>query len=440
MSERWNRFGHSLLAALYCVCLPALGQSLEDTVTSILKLVTEQSYVQAYFLAQSSQEAWEGEPAFDFAFALAARANRRLDEAAFGFERVLYTQPGHLEARYFLAITYLEMSNLAAAEQELLVLRAQSLPPSLLSRVEDVMDSLQNAKRVSEPHWQNSLDIHAGFDSNPNNGIDEQSITIPLLGTVSLFEENLEHESAFAQGLLSLNYVRPQDQQSRWLFSAAVQHAEFEDTLALSRTFAMLAGGYQSMVGDYRWQGSLYYRPILLDEEGFLDSWGGQFGLSRTAFGEGRWGVDLAYAQEAYDEQPLLDRDQFLLSFWFGKEYTNGSHRLTVKVGDEEADADGADFVDRDLVGAGYRWQHRINGRWQTFVSLDYLRAEHDVPNPLFGEIRDDDFLRAEFEVQYRQLTDWFWSLKWVQMENDSNLPIYEYQRSRVWLGARYEF
>jgi len=408
--------------------------------TEILSLLNNQDNSEAYQLALQSQFENEGDPRFDYAFGAAARANGHLNQAVFAFERVLQVQPNALDARIALAMSYYDLGNLDAAEKELNTLQRFNLnDATLTSTIEAYLSAIQQKRAQLDNLLHASARFGFGHDSNPNNGVEDEFITIPLLGPVTLFDESLENDRVDANFQGQFSYVKPINQHSSWQVAGSVLHAEYDDDLALSRTFVTSSLGYSTRLKDIDYSGSVFYRPLWLDDDSLLDYYGLVLTASKQVSGPFVAGLDLSVSTEDYSELRGFDRDQLLANAWLEMSQSNGAHRFAFRFGQEQA-ADNNDFLDRDLLGFGYQWRHRIDQQWEYSLSLDYLDSEYQGVHPLFGVTREDSFFSSDLELRYVMAERWALMSKLSYLQNDSDIDLYEYQRVKVWLGASYEF
>jgi hypothetical protein len=76
-------------------------------------------------------------------------------------------------------------------------------------------------------------------------------------------------------------------------------------------------------------------------------------------------------------------------------------------------------------------------------VRVGWRELDFKGPEPVpFGVARDDDELRylLGFEHAFVSLGHWVLRGAWIHTENDSNIPIYEYDRDVFSLGFASEF
>lgn len=430
---------------LLCVFLlllsrPAVAGTMPPTLDSLETLLQQQDYPAAWQQASTLQAELEGDPRFDYLFALAARGNGHLHQAVFALERAVQADPHSLDIRLALAVSYFELGNMPAAERQFQQLRQQALPQQAERLVEHFLQRLAAQQDPSQGYWQNWLQLSAGSDSNPNSGVADEFVQIPLLGQVRLFEQSREQSSSYTELQAQLNWTLPQDQHSAFYLSAALLHGQYADDNALSRTYASAVAGYQQRWHDYRLSSEVFYRPLRLDGDDYLDYFGLYQRVSRPLSPATELGLDLTVARQNYNQLPELDKTQLVADSWISTRLGNAEHRFHLRWGLEDSAESRTDFNSRTSYGLGYRWQQVLSEQWLSSLTLDYLQGEYDEPHPLFRQQRDDRFYRAELELSYHFHLHWRLLASLSHLRNDSNLVIYQYQRTRGDIGVRYEF
>lgn len=403
-------------------------------------LIKQQDHPAAWQLAQQLIPEQEGEPRFDYLFGLAARSAGQLHQAVFALERALLFQPQSSDIRLALAVSYYELGNLPAAERELLVLEKTTLPDRAARLVQNYRQRLEKLRNPEQGYWQNWLQLGAGSDTNPNSGVDDDFFFIPLLGQVRLFEQSLQRNSSFYELQGQLNWTLPQNQHSAFYLSAGLLHTEYSDAAVFSRTYASAVAGYQTRWHGYQWNGELFYRPIQLDGDNYLDYQGLKTGVSHPIWADSALGVDLTYALQSYNELTTLDKKQLLTDWWFSTRTGRAEHKFHLRWGMEDSEQHRTEFNSRDYYGLGYRWQLMLDEHWMSRLTLDYLSGDYDEMHPLFRQTRDDSYYRAELELSYSFSPQWRALAAVSHLRNNSNIAIYQYQRTRGWIGVRYAF
>ncbi|MBZ9610506.1 porin family protein [Rheinheimera maricola] len=434
--SRWLICWLALLMLLPSMVLASSSASLSRLET----LLKQQDYVTAWQLANELKVEQEGEPRFDFLFAVAARASGNLHQAVFALERALQSQPDSSDIRLALAVSYFELGNLLAAEHELQQLAKISLPDQSATLVQNYLQRIEKYRDPEKGYWLNWVQLGFGSDTNPNSGVDEEFIFIPLLGQVRLFEHSLEQDSSFYELQAQLYWIKPQSQHSAFYLSASVLHGEYAENKVFSRTYASAQAGYQTRWRDYRLSTELFYRPIHLDDDNYVDYVGVKGKISQPLWSSAEAGLDLTYARHAYNELTALDKEILLAEGWLSKQFGNAEHKVFLRWGIEDSQHSRTNFNSRDYVGLGYRWQQMLGENWMSSLSLDYMSGDYDDSHPLFEQVRDDRYQRAELDLSYNFNNHWRMLAAISHMRNDSNITIYQYKRTRVWIGVRYAF
>lgn len=420
-------------------CAVAVPSGSGQSVDSLENLLQKQDKA-AWQLAAELQATCEGEPRFDYLYALAARQAGQLHQAVFALERAVQSAPQAADLRLLLGATYVELGNLPAAEREFQTLQQAKLPEREAGLVQQYLSRINKMRDPTQGYWQNWLQLSSGSDTNPNSGIDNEFVFVPLLGQVRLFAQNLEQRSSFQEIQAQLNYVLPRDQHSAFYASAGWLNSNYRHDAVYSRSYLSLLAGYQSRWRSMQWSAEVFYRPVELDSNSYLDYQGIKTAISRD-FGESiSMGLDLTWADFAYASLPALDKRQWLLEGWMALQAGSAEHRLMLRYGQESSDLQRSEFNSRDIRGMGYRWLQPLAAQWHSSLQLDYSMGDYQAIHPLFAAERQDRYLRAELEISYHISAQWLLLTSLSHLRNSSNLALYQYRRNRAWVGVRYAF
>lgn len=407
----------------------------------IMKLLELQKYESAYQLSQTELNEWEGDVQFDFALALSARSVGNLEQAVFAFERVISSEPSFIQARYLLAVTYFEIGNLIAAQQQFTLVQAHYEHTVYTDQTTQYLNAITQRINRKSSHWQNWAKLSVGFDSNPNNGIKDDFVLVPLLGNVRLFEQSQQTESLFTDAQIQFLYISPQNQQSAWYAGVDAQNISFDETNAWSRTFLGATAGYKSRWQRIEWDLNGFYRNLSLDSNAYLDYSGLSANFSYSISDLTYAGMMLLYAKENYDQLSELDKNQSVASIWLSNQINQTmKHKIDFRFGSERASDKDAKHIERDIWGIGYQYNWQFSNQWGLSGKLDYLKTKHQSAQPLFGIVQQDKLLRAALEFEYRFSSPWRASLTANHIRNSSNIVLYDYDRNKVQLSLKYAF
>ncbi|KXI30404.1 porin family protein [Paraglaciecola hydrolytica] len=444
--ERQPSSHHYRLCLTSC-CLFAVGLLLtaksfasSDIPQQIIELLNKQQISEAYVLAEAKQNELEGEADFDLAFGLAAKATDNCNLAVYALERVVQVQPQTVSARFALATCYYELGNLAAAEVEFNHLALQKMSPEMQNVVEQNIRAIERRQSNDNSGWHNTLQLGLGQDSNPNNGIENEFITVPLLGQVKLFEQSQAISSSFYDLNAQFSYVAPLTQTSRWYTSLGASYTGYSEELAQSKSNFNAIVGYTGKLAGKDVGTRVFYRPLWLDGESFLDYYGLIIEAGQAVFSQSSIGGELTLGRLDYADFTELSRDQLWFNLWFETPTFAGLSRFSLKLGDEQSQESQMDFNSRQLLGAGYSFTQQLSSRWYYKLSADYLKAEYAEDHPLFAQTREDKFMQLVVDLHYQWRADWLLTAQMSVVDNRSNLALYDYNRSNLWIGARYQF
>ena len=152
---------------------------------TIKALYAQGQFKEAYELGRAAEFNWEGDPDFDFNYALAAIESGHYEDAIFALERVVFLRPDILRLRLELARAHFLNENFVAARAEFQRVLDRSPPPNVtenIGRFLEQMDAIQLSKRRQISGWGQ---LRGGYDTNVNSATEAEAITTPL-GTFDL--------------------------------------------------------------------------------------------------------------------------------------------------------------------------------------------------------------------------------------------------------------
>ena len=185
------------------------------------------NFAKAYEEAEKLNLEWEGEPEFDYLYALAALETGHFNESVFALERFLSSAPDNIRARLELGRAYFAINNLAAAEREFNYVLTQDIPDNVRKNVNPLLLSIDERRNSQKGSFQRFFSFGGGVDGNVNSGPEETGIPVPA-GTfyptqpeliLDLGEESLPDDSAYSVFKAGLGYLYPISKQS-WSWRA----------------------------------------------------------------------------------------------------------------------------------------------------------------------------------------------------------------------------
>lgn len=427
--------------ALACLLAPAIvGAQSATVLDDARRLIGEGRAADAYRLLAANELGLAGQPLYDYLYGVAALDAGHPAQAISALERVVANDPGSASARLELGRAYYEAGNRAAADRQFRAVLAGNPPPAAREIAGAYLRSMQpQAARASG--LRGGYSFGAGYDSNANASTSDRT----FLG-VTLDPDNVETSSTFAQLAGWLDHSRAVGRQSTLATSARLGHRWNPDAGFVDQTIAALAttlhigdgptvfsiggGGYYGLLdGDaHHWAASV---DLALSR---------RFGAGWRATGLARTGL-LRYESD-FAGLSVMDMDQQLLAFSLQRLLESGDFGLTVFAGNDDADQSGSPFGNERLglqFQAGSRTARGVGLR----VQLGYQDINYDDSPGFFGATdRSDSAWSAALSAEFH---DWpaaglsvtprvGWS------SNDSNIPLYEYDRFEFGLTLRRSF
>lgn len=420
---------------------PQVTAELKQDVERLSELIENDQGEAAYHEAQKLLIDYEGEPAFDFVYGLAAQAVGNYHQAVFSFERVVKNHPGWLKARYALATSYFASGNLVAAEREFNFIQQQN-GSSNFPLIDKYLTAINKKKNQTKGHWQHQIELGVGHDDNANSGIEDELLEIPVLGPVALFSSSQPIEDQFLMSRWQSVYTLPKNLNTRWYGMASIKNSHYQDHSEMTRTYADIFVGWQSQKNNYQYHANIFYRPIWLDGENYLNYAGvnGSVGYSLSESMTTGVGVTLGAIDYQQKTQKNFDRSQWLLNFWLEKKSGKLTSRLTANGGEESVSDKEFDYLSRDYLGLQYRLGYLLNQQIHFAATIEFSKSDYQSAHPLFLQKREDELQKVSIEGQYYFEKNWSMVASFTYMDNQSELTLYDYDRTLAWIAMQYQF
>lgn len=434
--------------ALTCLLAPALAASRTAGPPNLFddarRLIREHRAADAYRLLAQQELALAGQPDYDYLFGVAALDSGRTDEAIAAFQRVLAQDPQDASARFELGRTYFESGDHASARRHFQALAARALPAaigrqSLSAMAEEYLRAMEAAP-ARAGGWSGGFEFGSGYDSNANASTDDET----FLG-VTLDPDNVETSSPFLQLGGWLDHALPVGQASALATRARIGQRWNTDASFVNQTVASLDTTLRVGSGPtvFSIGGGGYYG--LLD--GDAHHWGANIDLALSRdFGDG-WRTTgmLRAGTLRYDDRfsslSVMEVDQLLGAISLQHAGTAGHFGMTVFAGTDDPRETGSAYGN-DRLGLQLQAGTTNATGHGAQVQFGYQEVDYDDSPGFFGAGRTDDIWFAAIAGEVR---DWpvagmslLPRVAWYQ--NDSSIPLYEYDRIEFGLTLRRSF
>ncbi len=361
---------------------------------------------------------------------------------------MLLQRPGFDRARVELARAYfLQEEDLKAKEQFEIVL-AHNPPPSVVDRVERFLAAIKQRSDRYQPTLLGHIELGAGYDNNVNR-VSEQTTTVELLPGFPL-EVGAQNEPAgdafaTAEGQAELSWpVAPGLNAIGTLSANARGH---QDRSEFDRERARLDAGVRYRTGAHRWTATVGGQRIYVGGDAFLGSGriNGSYNyrLDQTAAVHG----SLSATQLRYDDQEQRDATRTLVGGGVSKSWSawwNPRARGTLLLGKESADKNtkaARSQAERDIGRLDGRVNLTPAANWTLRTTLAIEASRYDTAGPIVPpEAREEETYTLDLALDWQPTANWRMGPYVTHAQRDSNVAIYEYDRTAGGVRVRYSF
>ncbi len=412
----------------------------DGNVTAALALIQQGRAGQAYEALRPLLRQRAGDPDYDFALGLAAADSGRPAEAITAFQRVLSVQPDNAQAQAELARAYALAGDADTARSLFdTVVQDPSLPDPVRQRfnglIRDMERQISGGRDVS-----GFVDIAAGYDSNVNAATDLTQITIPLFaafGPGALAPGARAIEDAFVDLNAGVSAVYGLSRQTRVFGSVLGNYRQLADNSAFDQmALTGTTGVAHTLLNRNVVSASAQAQQIWVGQDEYRTALGvvGQY-THRLAGGQALT-VAAEYFNFEHESDPLRDADR--IGFAVG--YVGRSMVASLGGGHSDTDARAADHLSHDYIQASFGIEHQVTPHLAIIGGGGVQRREHDADDPLFLTAREDTQIDASLGLKFKVLGNAYVRPRITYTNNDSNIPLYAFDRLTASVGLRAEF
>ena len=384
-----------------------------------------------------------GNPQFDFYFGVAAIDAGHAGEGVLALERYLLTFPGSNEARLELARGYFVLGDLVRAREEFEEVSKRDPPAAVQATIDRYLDGIRARESRYTPSSLFYLEAGIGFDSNVNGGVGNSALNLPNFGLVTIAPAGVKKGdtySHFATGAQLTQPVAP----GVALFGGL--HLEdkrnWNDTPFRQGNYTGM-GGVSVLRNDNLYRATLAYNTVTVADERFRNSasltgeWHHQLNELTSVNGSVQY-ADLLYigANEVRDAH-LWTGAAGLRQAFIGK--MQPVLQLGINYGREANQRDRPD-LGRDISGLRVSLAVTPAAKWGVSGGLSMQESRYIGPDTLLRLQRYDRYNAADFTVSYAQTKNLSFRAELLWSDNQSTIPLYQYDRNVAAFKIRYEF
>ena len=427
----------------------ALGQTPVPPVQELNTLIEAERYLEAYELANSNLELWEGDTDFDFLYGIAAIESGYANESVYAFERVANTAERNVtrqRARLELARAHLLTNNLAASETLFKEVLATNPPENVRENIQAFLTLINERKSNRQAGFEFSIAPAIGHDDNVNSATSNGLIDTPLIGEIELNADGLKTPDDFTDLALNLAYKKPFS-RDRSLDVAVIANRHdnrSSDQFDIDYVLGDVSYGYGNQT--HRFRHSLQVQQVYLDRASFLHTY--RFNNSWQRAGNNGWYQGLALAVSttrnvnttAAPNNDLKDTNQSLLSASLTKLSANFTNTLTLFYADERALHTRGKHNGRQYYGLAHSVLWRLNNTHTPYARVSLQSTDYDSKHPVFfNDIREDNNLSATLGWTWQYSSRFSVNGEMSYNEADSNITLFEYTRFKYQLGLQFQ-
>ena len=415
------------------------GAFATDDLTKLEQLVSQSNYQQAWQQAKKLAKTYEGDLRFDYLYGVSALETGHYDLAVFGLERVVINKPRLIRPRLELARAYLKIDNNIAALHEFTeVLR---LKPPVKVR-DNVNRYIQAMKKSGGQKWivDGLLSLTTGYDSNANFGAETSVFDTPVFGSVILNDRSTKQDSPFAELSTQLNARYTVSEKHTWFLNGRVNHKHFSDVKAFNASGLSLQGGSLFAVGRQKYQLYLRHKIIHIDDHAFSKTFGLQAGIKHQLASSKVLSAGLFVEDYDHKQQNLRDAHRYGVSGGYRFSANHIGHQLGFSLGHERPKKRAGKQYTRNTLGGAYSAEYLWNDSSSSFISTQLQYRKHRAFNPIYAKKRKDKRLLFKIGHSIRMDTKWSVFANIGYTKNNSNLDLYDTNKTLTQMGVNYNF
>lgn len=435
----------------YCLIVLSLLLSsvafADELLSKAEQLISAGQHQQAYDLLLAESEELSGSPDFDLLLGIAALDSGHPSQAVFALERVLAMQPDNPHARAELAKAYFQMGENEAAKEEFTAINKQQIPASVSAAIDKYMSAIEARFASIKSRVTVYVEGKMGYDSNANSATDSSTVAIPALGNLlfTLDETGREIDSGFFELGAGIGFYTPfQGSDDVNIFGAINLHERITFTEPDFRS--RIADG---QVGLSLTRGKNQYRASLLAQrfdfggDTNREQAGGSLQWLYAYDKRTQYSVFAQAAIQRFPGQQTRDVNQYSVGVGAVHGYDREGQPVVfagVFVGtDDESEATRPD-IGRNFVGIRLGGQYTLNEKMELQGNLSYQYSRYGGDDPLFLKRRRDHFIITRLGLNYSLSKSWSALPEIQYLNNDSTLPINDFNRWQLFVTVRNNF
>jgi len=429
---------------LYLCCCLFVGAVISATSPSHPILVITDTYKNkgaesAFNIANTYFDEFAGTPDFDALFGQICFEINKIDEAVFALERAVSENPTDYKSFYFLALSYAKQKNLNQSEKVLNTLLTLPIPANLRSNIRETLQLVKNKRQSLESNINQRISLFFGHDSNVNSGSLDDRVVVSGV-EILLDEQSLETSDGFARASYDFTGNWKRNQYDAWRLDFNLAQQSHQNLSQYNRSQGNIRFGYLHTRSPYRVSLQGIASFLALDEANYQQEIGMTSNVQRQI--SKQWAFDVNSKVSFVNNVQNENLDSKVYELLFGVTYlkSNLIAKLTALYGKQDAELEIAEHFGRDYTGIALFTSYNVSQTHTFLINGQYRNIEHHKAHPFFLIMRDETLKSVSLEWRYKLTSKWFLQTRYSFYDKTSTLPIYEFDRNELYLGASYDF
>ena len=440
-------FSCACCSALLLVALPASDTLAQDTVqieapaglrealqTAETRLAAGDAQ-SAYGVLQPLAGAHGGNAYFDYLLGVAALDTGRIAEAIMALQRSAAAAPQFSGARMELARAHFDAGEPDEARPLFTALLAENPPPGVRNVIEQYITAIDAGPAPPPSSFRPYAELMVGYDDNANGSTSDQQ----FLG-FTLSPDNQATDSSFYEAGAGFNLTSPRSASFAWMVGAHAGYRKNPDA-------SFVDAGILSGLGGMIWRSGPNFGRFSVD--GYAATRDGESNESYTGANlfvgrnlNDRWDLTFSVRGGAlrYDESiEVLDVNRVLYSLGIDYRYASRGRFTIEALGGSDSERQSGSPYGNSKLGARLGLNTAIGDDAYLRASVGSLTSDYD--GSFFGIAREDTQLTALLQFEFHDVFTRGLTLapRVRYIDNDSDVSLYDYDRTEVGLLIRWE-
>jgi len=408
------------------------------------KLLADNRYPQAWQLARQLAPAHEGEPLFDYLYGLSALETGHYDYAVFALERVVIQQTTAARPRLALARAYMNMKNTSAALREFRTVLLLNPPVEVRKNVQRLISRLEQLAERQKKRSQSGFNARAtftvGYDANANFGADTATVTMPLLGNVVLDDSSVRQASPFNLLQGQFDYHYEVSKNLSWFVNTGLGSKHYNKAQDFNTKQIKLKGGLSFETETKQYQLAVNKHSLWLDSEKYQSVEAVEISVAHNFANASVLSGVLSFDRQRFQQQRDKNVRNVAAAAGYLFRHKAMQHQLQGTLSWGKATEAAFEHNAKDTAGLRYTITHSWDENQSSSAALHYQHLRHLANHPVYAEKRRDRrfSLGLKHAIRVSKKASWFVEAGWTN--NQSNLSLYDTDKSYIQTGLSYSF